>query len=162
MSKANDAVKVEKLNIVEMDGFTARHSLCAATWNEKTVMFGGQDVIKELCLNEVYSYNHKNNELEKLEHDLQEFLKNKETYIIPAKRNSHTFVQNEKVAYIYGGANEDGPLNDAFSLDLETLKFSKIKIEDVNMAPYFEMHTSHLYKGDKLLLIGGRSHVLPS
>jgi len=51
-------------------------------------------------------------------------------------------------------------LNDAYELDLETCKFSRIKLADPAMTPYFEMHTAHLYKGDKLLLIGGRSHVL--
>jgi hypothetical protein len=60
-------------------------------------------------------------------------------------------------AYVYGGANHDGPLNDCFELDLNTFLFSRIAV-DPN-SPYFEMHTSHIYKGTNLLLIGGRSHV---
>jgi len=53
-----------------MDGFSPRHSMTAGTWNSKTVMFGGQDVIKEMVFNEVFSYDHGTNELVKLEHDL--------------------------------------------------------------------------------------------
>lgn len=75
-----------------------------------------------------------------------EFLK--EGLIIPKPRNSHSLVQNGKKAYIYGGANTNGPLNDAFELDLEKCIFSNIKIDDVSKAPFFEMHTSHLYKGN--------------
>ena len=63
---------------------------------------------------------------------------------------------------MYGGANEEGPLNDAFELDLETKLFRNLKPADPNLAPYFEMHTSHIYKNEKILLIGGRSHLLPA
>jgi hypothetical protein len=45
-------------------------------------------------------------------------------------------------------------------LDLESLEFKRIKIDD--NSPFFEMHTSHIYGEDKLLLVGGRSHVLPT
>lgn len=81
--------------------------------------------------------------------------------IIPKRRNSHCFVQVGSKVYIYGGANDEGPLNDAFSLSLETSKFSRISIQNQSNAPFFEMHTAHVYKGSQLLLIGGRSHVLP-
>ena len=47
---------------------------------------------------------------------------------------------------MYGGANEDGPLNDAFELDLETRAFSRIQVKDMDKCPFFEMHTAHLYK----------------
>lgn len=53
-------------------------------------------------------------------------------------------------------------MNDALELNLETLEFKNIKIQNQNEAPFFEMHTSHIYKGTKLLLIGGRSHCLPT
>jgi hypothetical protein len=36
---------VEKIKIAENDGFGARHSFGAVSFNGKTVMFGGQDVI---------------------------------------------------------------------------------------------------------------------
>lgn len=85
-----------------------------------------------------------------------------EGLIIPKRRNSHCFVQATSKVYIYGGANDEGPLNDAYELDMETSKFKRVWIKDPNNAPYFEMHTAHLYKGNQLLLIGGRSHVLPS
>lgn len=65
ISKANDTVEaIEKLNIKEMDGFGARHSLSAATWKGKTILFGGQDVMKEEVLNEMFVYDHEKGELE--------------------------------------------------------------------------------------------------
>lgn len=119
------------------------------------VIFGGQDVVKEECLDEVFVFNEAANKLEKIEYL-------KEGAIVPKPRNSHSFLQNGKIAYIYGGANNEGPLNDAFKLDLENYEFSRIEIANPNETPFFEMHTSHLYQGNKILLIGGRSHVLLS
>ena len=145
----------EKLNIVEMDGFGARHSLSAASANGKTVLFGGQDVIKQTVSNELFIYDHQKNEIEKIEYI-------KEGLIIPKPRNSHSFVKYGNVAFVYGGANNEGLLNDAFKLDLLKHTFSNIQIVDLNLAPYFEMGTSHIYQGNKLLLIGGRSHCLPT
>ena len=136
MEKSTDKITVEKLKITENDGFGARHSLSAATFNGKTVLFGGQDVIQGKVLNELFAYDHTKNEIEK-----QEFLK--DGMVIPKPRNSHSFVQNGGKAIIYGGANEEGPLNDAFELDLEKLEFKNVKLEN---APFFEMHTSHIYK----------------
>ena len=111
--------------------------------------------MEDKVLNEVFVYHHEKNELEKIEY-LQE------GQVVPKPRNSHSFTQNGSKAYVFGGANEEGPLNDAFEFDLESKKFTRIKLDDPNQTPFFEMHTSHLYKGDKLLLIGGRSHVLLS
>ena len=41
VEKSSDKITVEKLKITENDGFGARHSLSAATFNGKTVLFGG-------------------------------------------------------------------------------------------------------------------------
>ena len=79
---------------------------------------------------------------------------------MPKPRNSHSMSQRGQKAYVYGGANEEGPLNDCLELDLQTLEFKRLKIDE--NSPFFEMHTSHLYGDDKLLLVGGRSHVLPT
>ena len=138
-----------------MDGFGARHSMGSATWNGKTVMFFGQDVIQGKCFNHLYNFDNEKCELEKLEYLKADQLK-------PKKRNSQSSVQVGSKAYIYGGANDEGPLNDALELDLETMKFKYLKIANPTEAPYFEMHTAHVYQGKKMLLIGGRSHVLPT
>lgn len=45
VAKADDSVQAQKLNVVEMDGFSGRHSIGAANWNGKTFLFGGQDVM---------------------------------------------------------------------------------------------------------------------
>ena len=153
VDKQSDALSLEKLKITEIDGFGGRHSLSAATWNGKTVIFGGMDVMETRIFNELYAYHHDKNELEQIEYL-------KEGVIIPKPRNSHSFIQSGNKAYIYGGANEEGPLNDAFELDLEYMTFKKLKVDD--NAPFFEMHTSHLLRNEKLLLVGGRSHCLPT
>jgi Galactose oxidase, central domain len=60
---------------------------------------------------------------------------------------------------LFGGANEEGPRRDLYKLDLDTLRFSNIKIQDDAKVkvPSLEMHTSHLYNnGKKLLILGGR------
>ena len=54
----------QKLNIKEMGGFGARHSMSAATWNQKTVLFGGQDVINDKVFNDLFVYDHNTNEIE--------------------------------------------------------------------------------------------------
>ena len=125
VSKSDDSVSVQKLNIVEMGGFGARHSMSAATWNKKTVLFGGQDVINDTVFNDLFVYNHETNEIEQ-----QEYLK--EGLIIPKVRNSQLFVQSGNKAFVYGGANQEGPLNDAFELDLETLEFKNVPVADAN------------------------------
>jgi len=38
----------------------------------------------------------------------------------PPKRNSHTICANDKAAYIFGGANLDGPLGDLYEFNFET------------------------------------------
>lgn len=85
MDKQSDQITCEKLNITENDGFGARHSLSAAHYNGKTVLFGGQDVIQGQVMNDLFAYSHTSNEIEK-----QEFLK--DGLIIPKPRNSHSFV----------------------------------------------------------------------
>lgn len=80
---------------------------------------------------------------------------------VPAKRNSHAMVCDEKkqVAYIFGGANSSGPLGDLWQLDLTSNKFKRVQLEDSEEPlPAIEMHTAHLINdGKTLLVIGGRA-----
>lgn len=99
-----------------MDGFGARHSVGSASYKGQVVMFGGQDVSAEKCLNDVYTYDEKKNELKQIDYL-------KDGQVVPQPRNSHSTAQNEKFAYIYGGANEEGPLNDCFAFDLTEFGF---------------------------------------
>jgi len=74
-------------------------------------------------------------------------------------RNSHTLVQGPEAAYLFGGANEEGPRRDLLRLDLDTMRFSNVKIQDSPKVklPALEMHTAHLYnQGKNLLVLGGR------
>lgn len=49
---------VEKIKLEDNDGFGARHSLGAVTHGNKTVLFGGQDVINEKCFDDVFVFHH--------------------------------------------------------------------------------------------------------
>ena len=61
-------------------------------------------------------------------------------------------------AYIFGGANEEGPLKDLYELNLADLEFNKVKLDQSEVIlPMIEMHSAHIYKGTHLLIIGGRS-----
>ena len=93
-------------------------------------------------------------DLETKELKQQEYAEGK---IKPPIRNSHTLTKDGTKAYLFGGANSDGPLKDLYSLDLETLEFSRIALDESEMnLPMIEMHTAHMYRGTHLLLIGGR------
>lgn len=72
-------------------------------------------------------------------------------------RNSHslTLSRDGNSAYLFGGANKDGPLDDLWRLDLETLVFTEIKLSGIAL-PKVEMHTAHASQENQLLLIGGR------
>lgn len=68
-----------------------------------------------------------------------------------------TLSEDGKTVYLFGGANSDGPLKDLYQLELETLLFKKIKIDDdSSKLPSLEMHFAELYKKTNLLVIGGR------
>ena len=76
----------------------------------------------------------------------------------PPKRNSHSICATDKAAYIFGGANLDGPLNDLYEFNFETQKYRRVKLDESEVElPAIEMHTSHVYQGNKLLIVGGRA-----
>jgi hypothetical protein len=67
-------------------------------------------------------------------------------------------VAADNKAYIFGGANSDGPRKDLFELDLTSYKYRSVQLDESECKlPMIEMHTAHIYQGDKLLLIGGRA-----
>ena len=39
---------------------------------------------------------------------------------VPVKRNAHTICANDQFAYIFGGANSDGPLSDLNEFEFKT------------------------------------------
>ena len=73
-------------------------------------------------------------------------------------RNSHTLTKlDDSRAFLFGGANEDGPLKDLYELDLQKMEFKKIALDESEQAmPMLEMHSALIYKGTRLLLLGGR------
>ena len=82
----------------------------------------------------------------------------KEDVIVPKPRNSHTFTKlNEQKAFLFGGADQDGPMKDLYELDLTNMKFKRVQLDETEVVlPRVEMHTAHIYKGTHLLIIGGR------
>ena len=81
--------------------------------------------MNDKIFNDLFVFDHEKGEMQKVEY-LEDGL------IVPKRRNSHCFVQVEGKVYIYGGANDEGPLNDSFELDLETSKFKRIRIQNPN------------------------------
>ena len=153
VSKTDDSVTAVSLKTTELDGFKARHSIGTAYHDGKVLMFAGQNAEQMTSYNDVFLYHAAKNEVEKVE-----YLSN--GAIVPKPRNSHGMVQKDDIAYIYGGANEEGPLNDAYTLDLKSNQFKKLKIKNADKAPNFEMHSAHVWE-NKLILIGGRNTDTP-
>ena len=57
-----------------------------------------------------------------------------------------TTEESKSKAYLFGGANKDGPRKDLYEFDLETLAFKSIKLDETEMnLPMIEMHTAHIY-----------------
>jgi hypothetical protein len=72
--------------------------------------------------------------------------------VIPRPRNSHTLTQvthteTNQEAYLFGGANGEGPLKDLYRLNLITKEFKQIKLveEEGNRLPLIEMHSAEVY-----------------
>ena len=55
----------------------------------------------------------------------------KDNSVKPMARNSHTLTKlDDQRAYLFGGANEDGPLKDLYELDLQKMEFKKIDLDE--------------------------------
>ena len=142
-----------RLELTERDDFCARNALTAVAKSATSlVIFGGQDSQQERQFNEVYRL------------DLATLTLSQHEYpdgaITPPARNSHTLTKSTadpSKAYLFGGANQDGPLKDLYELDLDSLAFTKIALDETEMnLPMMEMHSAHILNGTHLLLIGGR------
>jgi N-acetylneuraminic acid mutarotase len=144
--------QVKKVELKERDGLTTRNSMAAIAYKGKVVMFGGQDSEKQVLYNELYTIDTtKGYEIKHVQYGDGE--------IAPIPRNSHVLAPDgEGAAYMFGGANQEGPRRDLMKLDLDTLRFSNIKVQETEKVklPSLEMHTAHVYQGKKLLILGGR------
>ena len=69
-------------------------------------MFGGQHSTIGEQFNNVFVFDVKEKKLSEVDY--------LEGAVEPKRRNSHTLVQNEKTAYIFGGGNSDGPMKDLY------------------------------------------------
>jgi len=121
------------------------------------LFFGGQND-KNDCYDEYYQLTLCEAPLAKLEKFTQPHPE--ET---PKKRTTHTITPTgDGKAYLYGGANDDGPRMDLYEIDLNKPDdaFTKIyyecdkALEHIRMAR-LEMHTAHWYEG-ALYFVGGR------
>lgn len=113
-------------------------------------MFGGQDSERDEQFNEIYVLDLTENTIKGHEYE--------NGSIKPSVRNSHAMVQHGDKAYIIGGASSNGPLSDVYCLDLSTLKFEKVKLdESAQVFPMIEMHTAHILNNEKILVMGGRT-----
>jgi len=135
------------------DDFSERNAMQAVPLEDgKVLLFGGQDSQEEKQYNQLYLYDAAEKALTRIH-----FMENK---VIPPKRNSHTFTRmmHAPKAYLACGANSDGPLKDIYEVDLQTLDFKKMVLDESEMLlPATEMHSAHIYKEEELLLVGGRA-----
>lgn len=133
------------------DDYTPRNAHCALpTPSGKVLIFGGQDSAKFTQFNELFEFDAELKTIRLIEAKLGE--------VVPPRRNSHTIVAKDDKAYIFGGANNDGPRKDLFMLDLNTYKFKSVSLDEKEAPlPMLEMHTAHIYQNNKLLLVGGRA-----
>ena len=102
-------------------------------------------------MNELFELDLATKSIRKVEHA--------EGAVIPQIRTSHTLNKlDETTAYLFGGANDEGPFNDLYKLDLTSAEFSQIKLEESEelKLPRIEMHTAHILNGTHLLIVGGR------
>jgi Galactose oxidase, central domain len=158
VNRANFKVETaERVQAKERDGLTSRNSMVSARLPEgkRVALMGGQDSETGTVFNDIYVYD---DATKSFSHHVYG-----EGLVTPAPRNSHTLAQAEgsTVAYLFGGAdNESGPKRDLYKFDLATREFRVINTVDTEgvKLPYIEMHTSHVYKGSKLLIIGGRGY----
>lgn len=147
MAKEGLQVSTEKLDVKERDGFSARNGMTAVLnqADGSVFLFGGQDSEKDVQFEDVWRF--KDNEVKQVELD--------PNAPCPAPRNSHSMTVVKGKAYIFGGANHDGPLADLWEFDMQNQSFKKVALSGVPL-PAIEMHTAHCYQ-DKLLILGGRA-----
>jgi hypothetical protein len=120
-------VTKERIAIKENDGYTPRNAFCAVpTPAKKVLLFGGQDSEKDVQFNHLFEFDPETLSLKQIESAAGD--------LVPPRRNSHAMVcantADAGKAYIYGGANCDGPLKDLYELDLTTYKFKRIKLDE--------------------------------
>ena len=78
---------------------------------------------------------------------------------VPQQRNSHGMCFNEeKLLYIFGGGCEDKLLNDLWSFDLETKKYEKVEIENIDkvIEPRELFAMGYNKKNNTIVIFGGR------
>lgn len=142
-----------ELPISKPEGFQGRNSMAGVSdlARSRVVYFGGIDMLSDTLFNDILILS-KSSEGE-WQLTRQDGLKEQ----WPVVRNSHslTLSRDGNSAYLFGGANKDGPLDDLWRLDLETLVFTEIKLSGLAL-PKVEMHTAHAYQEDQLMIIGGR------
>ena len=109
----------QQIKIKERDGFTSRNSMTSVfdQARNRVVYFGGQDSEHGVLFNDLYTLDLSTYEMKHIDY--------MDGQTAPAVRNSHTMTMGEDgtCAYLFGGANQDGPLKDLYRLDLSTLTF---------------------------------------
>jgi hypothetical protein len=115
--------------------------MAAVAYKGRVIMFGGQDSEQQVLYNDLYTIDPaKEFEIKHIQYDDGE--------IAPIPRNSHTLTEGgDGFAYLFGGANQEGPRRDLLRLDLETLRFSNIKVQETDKLklPSLEMHSALVY-----------------
>eukprot|EP00743_Colponemidia_sp_Colp-15_P003284 GILK01003546.1.p1 GENE.GILK01003546.1~~GILK01003546.1.p1 ORF type:complete len:312 (-),score=35.40 GILK01003546.1:194-1129(-) len=116
----------------------------AVTYGDLIVVFGGKDYERDLDFNEVHTFHPGDNKWER------GVAKGRE----PKPRNSHSAVLHQQRMIVFGGANSSGPMEDVQSLNLESMEWTPVQVQD-HMPAAREMHTANVYDS-KMYVFGGR------
>ena len=96
--------------------------MTAITCGKKVYLFGGQDSENSVLFNQLFELDLETKALKQIEQA--------DGKITPPIRNSHTMTKlDDSKAYIFGGANEEGPLKDLYELDLTNLEFNRVQLD---------------------------------
>ncbi|CAK84750.1 unnamed protein product (macronuclear) [Paramecium tetraurelia] len=123
----------KELTLENQQLYTSRSSQAACISDDKMIyIFGGQKFLESQSTDEFYRID-----------TAQKVLTIVKSKNKPKARNSHTLTYFNERLFLFGGANENGPLNDLHIYDIKSEVWQQIKdVSELIMAR--EMHTAHI------------------
>lgn len=113
-------------------------------------IFGGQNTMHQRHNNDFYRFKSNNNILVKIVDASGD---------IPPARSSHAMVYHpsSNSIYLFGGANNTGPLKDFYCYSIDDNSWKKITSPSDDRFTAREMLTMEIWNEDSVLLVGGRN-----
>ncbi|CAD8125679.1 unnamed protein product [Paramecium sonneborni] len=123
----------KELIIENQQLYTSRSSQAACISDDKMVyIYGGQKFLESQSTDEFYRID-----------TVQKVLSIVKSKNKPKARNSHTLTYYKERLYLFGGANDNGPLNDLHIYDIKSEIWNQVQdVSELIIAR--EMHTAHI------------------